>query len=80
MINKKLKELGLDTRGSFDDRVRRLEAEAKKRGVKELPNLLAEPFYDARNKVIHAGKEPTADELKLIMDYLNLLSKKLRSI
>jgi len=80
MINKKLEELGLDTSGSFNDRVKRLEAEAKRRGAKEFPNLLAGPFYNARNKVIHAGKEPTVDELKLIIDYLNLLSKELKSI
>lgn len=66
MINKKLEELGLNTSGSFNDKVRRLEAEAKKRGIKKFPNLLTGLFYNARNKVIYAEKEPTADELKLI--------------
>jgi len=79
LINRKLEELGLDTGGSFDKRVRRLSEEARKRGI-TIPDLLAGPFYDARGKIIHRGKEPSGEELKIIFNYLYALSTSLREI
>ncbi len=79
VVNKKLKELGLDTEGSFDKKVRRISEFARKFGV-NVPDLLARPFYDARSKVIHWGVEPTSEELELIISYLRSLMMSLKKL
>jgi hypothetical protein len=79
MVNKKLEELKLGTDGEFRTRYARLLSKAKEKGV-QLPNLLADPFYQARNRLLHGGKEPTSEEIKLILDYLNTLSASLKKI
>ncbi len=79
MITRKLNELKLAPEGSFDARVKRLSEEAKRRGA-ILPDLLAGGFYNARSKVLHSGKEPTAEELKLVIDYLTTLSATLNKL
>lgn len=80
ILNRKLTELGLEKIGSFEDRVRRLSAIAKERYGIQLPDLLASPFYKARNKVVHEGKEPTSEELDIIIDYLRLYSNALSKL
>ncbi|MCS7366252.1 MAG: hypothetical protein NDF52_00020 [archaeon YNP-WB-062] len=79
IVNKKLEELKLGIEGDFRTRFNRLLSKAKEKGI-QLPDLLADPFYQARNKLLHGGKEPTPEELKLIFDYLNTLSASLRKI
>jgi hypothetical protein len=79
MVNKKLEELKLRKDGDFRTRYNRLLSKAKEKGI-QLPDLLADPFYQARNKLLHGGKEPTAEELKLILEYLNTLSASLKKI
>lgn len=79
MVNKKLEELRLSREGSFEKRVRRLSENAKQKGV-QLPDLLASPFYEARNKVVHEGKEPSPEELKIILNYLAIYSSSLKNI
>ncbi|MEM3712339.1 MAG: hypothetical protein QXR97_02195 [Thermoproteota archaeon] len=66
MVNKKLEELGLSREGSFEKRVRRLSENAKRKKA-QLPDLLATSFYEVRDKVIHGGKEPSPEELKIIL-------------
>lgn len=75
LVNRKLNELGMTSKGKFQDRVKRLSSKAKKKGV-DLPNLLAPAFYDVRSKVIHGGREPTPDELNTILQFLNLFLQK----
>jgi len=79
MVNKKLEELGLDRGGSFEDRFGRLSTKAKEKGI-QLPDLLAGPFYKARSKVVHEGKEPTPEELEIIFKYLTFCSNSLKRI
>lgn len=79
MVNKRLEELGLDREGSFENRFGRLSAKAKEKGI-QLPDLLASPFYKARSKVVHEGKEPTSEELEIIFKYLTLCSDSLKRI
>lgn len=78
-VNKKLEELGLKRDGSFETRFKRLSSKAKEKRTR-LPDLLASPFYKARNKVIHEGKEPTPEELEIIFKYLTLCSRSLKKI
>ncbi len=78
-VNKKLEELGLDRDGSFETRFKRLSSKAKEKQMR-LPDLLVSPFYKARSKVIHEGKEPTPEELEIIIRYLTLCSSSLKKI
>ena len=75
IVNRKLIELGMSAKGSFEDRVKRLNSKAKEKGV-NLPNLLAPAFYTVRNKVAHGGKEPTQDELGTIIQFVEMLFQK----
>jgi hypothetical protein len=79
IVNKKLEELKLKRNNNFRTRFNRLLLKAKEKGI-QLPDLLADPFYQARNKLLHGGKEPTPEELKLILEYLNTLSASLKKI
>jgi len=79
MVNKKLIDLGLNKDGSFENRFKRLSMKAREKMLR-LPDLLASPFYQARNKVIHEGKEPTPEELEIILKYLALCSNSLKKI
>jgi hypothetical protein len=79
MVNKKLEELNMSTSGDFRTRYNRLISIARTKGI-QLPDLLADPFYQARNKLLNGGKEPTPEELKLIFDYLYTLSESLKKI
>jgi len=79
MVNRKCDELEISKEGSFRDRYERLNSEARKRNI-ELPNLLTDAFWKIRNKVIHAGEEPAYEEVKLIIDYLNFLSRSLKRL
>ena len=78
-VNKKLEELKLKRDGSFETRFKRLSSKAKEKGI-SLPDLLAGPFYKARSKVIHEGKEPTPEELEIILKYLTHCSNSLKKI
>lgn len=75
LVNRKLMELGLSSKGKFEDRVKRLSSKAKEKSV-DLPDLLAPAFYNVRSKVIHGGKEPTPDELNTILQFLNSFLQK----
>jgi len=79
MITRVLKELNMDTRGSFEDKVRRLREKAKEAGIR-LPDLLAGPFYRARGKIVHRGAEPTPEELNVVLQYLRALSSSLKQL
>jgi hypothetical protein len=79
IVNKKLEELKLEKDGNFETRFNRLLPKAKEKGI-QLPDLLADPFYKARSKLLHGGKEPTPEELTLILGYLNTLSASLKKI
>lgn len=79
IVNRKYDELEISKEGSFRDRYERLNSEAGKKNV-ELPNLLTDAFWRIRNKVIHAGEEPSYEEVKLIIDYLNVLSRSLKRL
>ncbi|MGB9622403.1 MAG: hypothetical protein ACPL07_01030 [Candidatus Bathyarchaeia archaeon] len=72
VTNKKLEELGLSREGSFSEY-------AKQRKV-QLPDLLAGSFYEARNKVVHEGREPSPEELKIIFNYLAIYCSSLKNI
>ncbi|MHA1665122.1 MAG: hypothetical protein ACTSVW_04755 [Candidatus Njordarchaeales archaeon] len=76
LVNKKLKELGAETKGSFEDRTKRLYNIMKRKGT-EIPQLMTSALYNVRNKVVHVGIEPTAEEIKMIMNHLTTLFKKL---
>jgi hypothetical protein len=79
IVNKKLEGLKLEKDGNFETRFNRLLPKAKEKGI-QLPDLLADPFYKARSKLLHGGKEPTPEELRLILEYLNTLSASLKKI
>lgn len=79
IVNKKLEEIGLKKDGSFETRFKRLSSKAKEKGIR-LPDLLASPFYKARSKVVHEGKEPTPEELEIILKYLTVCSNSLKKI
>jgi len=79
MVNKKLEKLGLSREGSFENRWNRLSSKAEEKGMR-LPDLLAGPFYKARSKVIHEGKEPSPEEIEIIIKYLTLCSDSLKKI
>jgi len=79
IVNKKLEGLKLKKEGNFRTRFNRLLPKAKEKGI-QLPDLLADPFYEARSKLLHGGKEPTPGELRLILEYLNTLSASLKKI
>lgn len=78
MVNKKLEEFGGDISGKFEQRVNRLRNLMQERGTR-IPELLPTALYDIRSKVIHAGKEPTPDELEQILKFLSNFSKQIWS-
>mgnify|MGYP000471631562 CR=1 FL=1 len=77
LLNRKLEEMGLSTNGNFNKRLRRLSSRTKE---VNLPELLTSAFYDVRSKVIHGGKEPTPEELELIIHHLANFTAKLREL
>lgn len=79
IVNKKLEELKMSTSGDFRARYNSLVSVARTKGI-QLPDLLTDVFYQARNKVLHGGKEPTPEELNLILKYLSTLSESLKKI
>lgn len=78
-VNQKLNELKLSKGGSFKEKFKRLSSKAGETRVK-FPDLLTTPFHEARNKVVHEGKEPTPEELDIILRYLTTFYQALRRI
>jgi hypothetical protein len=79
LVNHRLEALRSTTKGNFEERVKRLNSAAKRKGM-TIPNLLAPAFYDVRHKVIHGGKEPTSKEVDIILDFLSNLFKETAKI
>lgn len=69
LVNKKLEECNLPTGGNFKEKVKRLSGYSKQKKV-QLPDLLVGGFWDARQKVVHEGKEPTNDDITIIISYI----------
>lgn len=70
-----LAKLAIDNSGEFDRRLNRLSTALKQKGV-EIPSLLLSGLYKVRSKVIHEGREPTAEEMTTIFQILNSLHEK----
>ena len=70
MINRKMKSLDVNMSGNFKLRVDRLAGKLRKIGQK-LPIMLPKTFYDLRSSIIHGGKEPTIDELDLMLKFMH---------
>jgi len=57
---------------------KKLEELERKRNT--TPRFANKPFYKARSKIVHEGKEPTPEELEIIFKYLTLCSNSLKKI
>jgi len=79
LVNRKLEDLGAETKGDFDERIRRLSSIIKAQKAVKIPDLLPSAFYKVRNKVVHEGKEPSPEELEQILQFLISFNQKLRS-
>jgi hypothetical protein len=75
ITNQKLAKLNLDNSGEFDKRLNRLSTALRAKGI-EIPALLLSGLYKVRSKVIHEGKEPTAEEMTTIFEILSSLHEK----
>jgi len=73
MVNKKLQEYGLETGKGFKDSYERLLGILKEKDVEisELESRLPKVFWEVRNKVVHEGYSPNADELETIVTYVD---------
>jgi len=71
VVNKKLKELGIESSDKFKEKFRQLVKALSEKGVDvgELEKKLPEVFWELRNKVIHEGYEPKEDELNTIVEW-----------
>jgi hypothetical protein len=75
ITNQALAKFSLDDSGEFDKRLNRLSSALKQKNV-EIPSLLLSGLYKVRSKVIHEGREPTAEEMTTIFQLLNSLHEK----
>ena len=68
VINKKLKEMGIEVAEGLESRFRALLKALEDKGVKvgELERMLPKVFWNVRHKVVHAGYNPSRDELDII--------------
>ncbi len=82
-INKKLIEVGekenVVREMSFTKRVEKITDIGKTKGV-ELQSLLIDSFYKVRNRVLHEGKKPNAEELKYISEFVTAFYSNLAHI
>lgn len=69
LVNKKLRGCNLSVGGNFKERVKRLGKYAEQKKI-QLPDLLVGGFWDARQKVVHEGREPTSEDIKIIVGYI----------
>lgn len=75
ITNQSLAKLNIDSSGEFDKRLNKLSSTLKQKGI-EIPSLLLSGLYKVRSKVIHEGREPTAEEMTTIFQILNSLHEK----
>jgi len=76
-IGRKLKELGLEEKGSFDDKWKRLKENVRSKENRSIDSILTKPLYDARSKVVHSGENVPLHELKTIVEHLDYFIKEL---
>jgi hypothetical protein len=70
-IGRKLKELGLEEKGNFDDKWNRLKENVRSKENRRIDSILTKPLYDARSKVVHSGENVPLHELKTIVEHLD---------
>lgn len=84
IVNKLIKRLDvkISENAGFKDRFKAVAGSLKSKDVRlaELEEKLPPIFWDVRNKVVHDGYEPNAEELNTIITWVSQVLEKLRAL